>query len=185
MSKSLTSSWERKCRNHQKSQAIKNVFIEREVGLRCMFVGVTGTCDPTKQGSFVTGAWGQGRVQVWSLLAWQTVWYNLSHHTADGWDHIINHGMIYFYRTVVQEFVHQQCYLTYIASMINWRACWCVRAWAYDSWLHLCCMNHSLSTLADLAAFWYLIDFGSRLGTRSVDLPNAKIKRPHGPMVPR
>ena len=56
MSKSLTSSWERKCRNHQKSQAIKNVFIEREVGLRCMFVGVTGTCDPTKQGSFVTGA---------------------------------------------------------------------------------------------------------------------------------
>ena len=60
MSKSLTSSCERKCRNHQKSQAIKKVFVEREVGLRCMFVGVTGTCDPTKQGSFVTGPRGQG-----------------------------------------------------------------------------------------------------------------------------
>lgn len=39
-----------------------------------MFVGVTGTCDPTKQGSFVTGAWGRGRVQVSWLLACQTVW---------------------------------------------------------------------------------------------------------------
>ena len=74
MSKSLTSSWERKCRNHQKYQAIKKGLAEREVGLRCMFVGVTGTCDPTKQGSFVTGAWGLGRVQVSWLLACQTVW---------------------------------------------------------------------------------------------------------------
>lgn len=35
--------------------------------------------------------------------------------------------------------------------MIHWCACWCVRAWAYDCWLHPCCMNHSRSTLASLA----------------------------------
>lgn len=87
MSKPLTSSWERKCRNHQKSQAIKKGFVEREVCWCHRYVRPDKArvlcywrLRPGKIPSFVVVGLPNSLVKN----PFDSVWYNLSHHTADG-----------------------------------------------------------------------------------------------------